>query len=152
MFLYTALFDTEIYLPLKFGADISYIFGVMLQTKIWCRWTYKASDICSPVWSIKSMKNYPVGKSSPHSGQLLSALSSAYVLRLPVLQTIWTHIRLLPSGAVWWGFILLASLMKVVWSAFEFEHATGTTFSGPKYWQNKRISTVYEKHFSLWSN
>ena len=53
---------------------------------------------------------------SCHSQQLLSSLSSAYVLRKPILQTMWAQIRLLQSG-----FIVFAYMIKLVRKAHEFK-------------------------------
>ena len=57
---------------------------------------------------------------SRFSWQLPTALSSAYVLWWPILQTLWTQIRLLPKGAVRSGLIVFASLIKSVWCAIGY--------------------------------
>ena len=63
------------------------------------------------------------------------------LLRYPILQTIWTQVRLLhwsslicSIGAVWLGFILFASMKKLIWSAFEYmqQVSKADNISGPK--------------------
>ena len=66
---------------------------------LYCEQYGPRSD-CSLPWEQSDQGSYCLLPASHNFCRLL--LSSVYVLRKPILQTIWTKIRLLPSlGAVW---------------------------------------------------
>ena len=74
-----------------------------------CSW--RDLIVSNPKWLV-TLTDVHADCFSHQTWLLSSATSSAYVLRYPILQTIWTLIRLLQRGAVWSRFIVCASIIK----------------------------------------